>query len=228
MQIVIEKLNKHFIDAHHNLTVINELDWSIEQGKSVAIVGKSGIGKSTLLHLLAGIEPATSGKINIFNQEITSFSNNQLADFRLENLGFVFQFNNLLPEFTAVENVYLPLLLAQNKFSPEIKDKALGLLAKVGLAERAEHLPGELSGGEQQRVAIARALINDPKIILADEPTGSLDQSTGQEITDLLFDLVQQQQITLIVATHSLELAERFDFVYTMQAGGHLIRKEKS
>ena len=221
MGIVVSNLVKSYNDAGRDLTIINDISFELPSKNSIGIIGKSGIGKSTLLHLLAGIDYATSGSIEVEGENITNHTQDQLSEFRYKNIGFIFQFHNLLSEFTAIENVYLSLLL-QNIGESEAKDRAFNLLELLGLKDRVEHKPGQLSGGEQQRVAIARALINNPKILLADEPTGSLDVETGEEIANQLLGIVQDRGITLVTVTHNRELAERFDLTYKMSKGGDL------
>jgi len=190
------------------LPVLRNINFTIKKGQSAAITGTSGSGKTTLLSLLAGIDNVTSGNIVIDTEEITCMSENQLTKFRSQKLGFIFQSFYLLPHLNVLENVALPLdIVAKNNAN----DKAKELLELVGLSSRQDALPNKLSGGEKQRVAIARALINEPKVIFADEPTGNLDLETGQIITNLLFDLVQSKNLTLLLVTHDLALANRCD-----------------
>ena len=191
-----------------DLPVLRNINFTIKKGQSAAITGTSGSGKTTLLSLLAGIDNVTSGNIVIDTEEITCMSENQLTKFRSQKLGFIFQSFYLLPHLNVLENVALPLdIVAKNNAN----DKAKELLELVGLSSRQDALPNKLSGGEKQRVAIARALINEPKVIFADEPTGNLDLETGQIITNLLFDLVQSKNLTLLLVTHDLALANRCD-----------------
>ncbi len=221
MKIRFEDLTKVFRDGPKELIVINQLNLDFDQPETIAIVGKSGIGKSTLLHLLAGIERPSSGNIFVDDLNLSVLNENQLADYRLAQVGLVFQFHHLLGEFTALENVSLPLLI--KGFSETDADKqALEYLDLVGLKERVGHRPGELSGGEQQRVAIARALVHKPRMLLADEPTGSLDFETSEQIGDLILKISKEQNICLITVTHSLEFAKKFKTVYQMEAGGRL------
>lgn len=221
MKILIKNLSKTFIDADRELPIIKNLNWEVTGNQSIAIVGKSGVGKSTLLHILSGIEGVSAGSVIVGDQDITELNQNNLAKYRLQNIGVIFQMHNLLPEFTALENVTLPMLLAGRE-EGEVKKMAQELLKKVGLQDRMLHRPGKLSGGEQQRVSIARALANNPKLLLADEPTGSLDQETGRIISELLLEIGKEQQIALITVTHSMELAEKFDLIYKMSSSGHL------
>ena len=191
-----------------DLPILRNVNFTIEKGQSVAITGTSGSGKTTLLSLLAGIDNVSSGNIVIDTEEITCMSENQLTKFRSEKLGFIFQSFYLLPHLNVLENVALPLDIVAKD---DANDKAKELLKLVGLSIRQDALPNKLSGGEKQRVAIARALINEPKVIFADEPTGNLDLETGQIITNLLFNLVQSKNLTLLLVTHDLALANRCD-----------------
>jgi len=198
--------------------VLQGLDFSPRPGSLVAIVGASGAGKSTLLHILGTLERPTSGSIQYEGQEVFSLASNELARFRNLKIGFVFQFHHLLPELTALENVTLPGLIS-GRPRYELREAGTRLLDAVGLSARAEHRPSELSGGEQQRVAVARALINDPLLLLADEPSGNLDGPTGEELHDLLERLVRERGQTTVVATHNQRLADRADAVYRMEGG---------
>lgn len=201
----------------HNLTksygsvnVLRGIDVEIDKGEFITIIGKSGAGKSTLLHILGTLDKPDRGSVKIFDEDITAYSHDKLADFRNQHIGFIFQFHHLLPEFNAYENVIIPAMIARKK-EAEYKKKAEGLLDYLGLSNRLTHKPNELSGGEQQRVAIARALINDPSIIMADEPTGNLDSSTSAEIHQLISNLRQELNITFVIVTHNNELAELSD-----------------
>ncbi len=187
---------------------MRNLDLEIKKGDSLAVVGVSGAGKSTLIHILGTLDHPTSGALSIAGNNVFEWSEKKLAAFRNRTIGFVFQLNNLLPEFTALENTMMPALIGG--FSKkQAEDKALKLLQEVGLEHRLKHKPGELSGGEQQRVAIARALVMEPEILLADEPTGNLDTETGKKIEDILVNLNAIKKITLIVVTHNKLLADR-------------------
>ena len=190
----------------------------IEEGKLSVIVGASGAGKSTLLHILTGLDKPDSGSVNIFEKEITKLSDEKLSKFRNSTIGFVFQFHHLLPEFNAVENSAMPLLISGMDFN-KAKTKAAELLCLVGLGERLSHKPSELSGGEQQRVAIARALAMDPKIIFADEPTGNLDSVNGEAIHKLFLDLRDKLGITFLMVSHNPSLIEIGDIVFEMKDG---------
>jgi lipoprotein-releasing system ATP-binding protein len=203
-------LSKEYTDGDTHVKVLKGVNFFIDRAEQLAIVGSSGSGKSTLLHLLGALDTPNTGQVVFEDQDIFSFSANQQAQFRNQSLGFVYQFHHLLPEFSALENVAMPLLIAK-KPADEAQHRALDMLDKVGLASRAKHKPAQLSGGERQRVAIARALVTQPKLILADEPTGNLDQKTGESIYQLLNDLRQQMQTSFIVVTHDVQLAARLD-----------------
>jgi lipoprotein-releasing system ATP-binding protein len=200
------------------LEVLKGVDLELDKGEIVSIVGPSGSGKSTLLHILGTLDRADSGTISINNNKINSFNDKQLAAFRNKNIGFVFQFHHLLPEFTAIENVCIPGWI-QGRNKNEVADRAKSLLDALGLANRLENKPGALSGGEQQRVAVARALINDPLIIFADEPTGNLDSANARELHQLFFDLRNQFHQTFLIVTHNEELAKMSDRVLHMKDG---------
>ncbi|MDB2590158.1 ABC transporter ATP-binding protein [Candidatus Thioglobus sp.] len=208
MITVNQLLKTYKLPSGDDLPVLRNVNFTIKTGQSVAITGTSGSGKTTLLSLLAGIDNVTSGNIVIDKEEITCMSENQLTKFRSQKLGFIFQSFYLLPHLNVLENVALPLDIVAKD---DANDKAKELLKLVGLSSRQDALPNKLSGGEKQRVAIARALINEPKVIFADEPTGNLDVETGQIITNLLFDLVQSKNLTLLLVTHDLALADRCD-----------------
>ncbi|MEL7120563.1 MAG: ABC transporter ATP-binding protein, partial [Bacteroidota bacterium] len=192
------------------LQVLKGVDLVIERGEIISIVGKSGAGKSTLLHILGTLDQADSGTISIGKRRIDLMTKKELAHFRNQSVGFIFQFHHLLPEFTALENVMIPGLIGQ-KPEKKIKAKAIELLEYLGLADRLTHKPSELSGGEQQRVAVARALINEPEVVFADEPSGNLDTSSSQELHNLLFKLREDFTQTFVIVTHNEELAEMSD-----------------
>ncbi len=203
------------IDIHRSfptgagmLHVLRGVDIGVRKGEIVAVVGASGVGKSTLLHILGALDRPTKGRVSLNSTDVFSLSDRELAHFRNKTVGFVFQFHHLLPEFSAWENVMMPKLIAGEEES-SIRKKALNLLSEVGLLDRADHKPGELSGGEQQRVAVARALINDPQVVIADEPWGNLDKATGEELYNLISLLNQKKGQTFIIATHNQLLAQR-------------------
>jgi len=191
------------------LQVIRGIDLEVDEGDTLFIVGPSGAGKSTLLHLLAGLDKPDSGEVNLGGTPIYKLSDRKLSDLRNQRIGFVFQFYHLLQEFSAIENVMLPGLIRRDQNIARLKEKAGDILARVGLAARADNRPSELSGGEQQRVAIARALINSPEILFCDEPTGNLDSENSRMIYELIFDLAGKKGITVVVVTHQREYIER-------------------
>jgi len=209
---------KNIYKRYGSLEVLRGVNLEISKGEVVAIVGPSGCGKSTLLHILGSLDKADMGEIVINNKALSLLSGNKLAAFRNKHIGFVFQFHHLLPEFTALENVCIPGWLAgRNK--NEVKEKAESLLKILGLVDRNENKPNQLSGGEQQRVAVARALINNPDIIFADEPTGNLDSANAQELHQLFFDLRKQFNQTFLIVTHNEELSQLSDRVLHMKDG---------
>ncbi|MFY8137563.1 MAG: ABC transporter ATP-binding protein [Flavobacteriales bacterium] len=200
------------------LEVLKGVDLEIHQGEIVSIVGASGAGKSTLLHLLGTLDKPSSGSIFIEDKAIHSMNDRQLAQFRNQHIGFIFQFHNLLPEFTALENVCIPSFIKGN--GPDQSEaRALELLTLLGLKDRADHKPSQLSGGEQQRVAVARALINNPKVIFADEPSGNLDSKNAKELHELFFQLRKDFGQTFVIVTHNDELARMADRMLTMRDG---------
>ena len=198
--------------------IINKLNLNIAEGDHTAIVGVSGSGKSTLLHLMAGLEKASSGQIKILNQDISFLSQDELGVLRNTHLGFVYQFHHLLSDFNAIENVGIPLLIRRHPYKQAFKE-AEALLKKIGLGKRLTHKPSQLSGGERQRVAIARSLITKPKCILADEPTGNLDEKTAHFVFDLLLDLAKENSSTLALVTHDNQLASKLKFQYKLNQG---------
>ncbi len=204
--------------SYGNLKVLKGIDLHIQKGEVVSIVGSSGAGKSTLLHILGTLDQPDSGKLWINGEEISTLKGNALARFRNKHIGFVFQFHHLLPEFTALENVCIPAYLAKVSQS-EAEAKTHKLLDMLGLASRAQHKPNELSGGEQQRVAVARALINNPSIILADEPSGNLDSDNSRDLHELFFRLRDELGQTFVIVTHNLDLADMADRKLVMKDG---------
>lgn len=216
--INIQGLEKTYKTESETLTILKNLDLTIEKGSKIVIVGESGSGKSTFLNIVGGLDTATSGVVKAGPYEITSLDEKQISQYRSNFLGLIFQFHYLLKDFTALENVFLPAYMAGLKKTEAIK-KAKQLLCDVGLEGRADHLPSQLSGGERQRVAVARALINDPQIILADEPTGNLDPANAKMIGDLLFSMADKYDKTLILVTHDMELASKGDKIYSIKEG---------
>lgn len=215
----VEGLKKVFRSGESDLVLFDNLSFQVTQGQMLAIVGESGAGKSTLLHILGALDRASAGDVYFAQFRVNALSEEDAAGLRNRELGFVWQFHYLLPEFTALENVAMPLLLRQRR-RKEAEAEAVRWLAEVGLEKRAHHRSGELSGGEQQRVALARALITRPKLLLADEPTGDLDTRTGEAVFDLIKRLHRDYQLTSVIATHNLGFARRCDRVFRLQAGG--------
>lgn len=220
--IVAKNLNKSYSKENLEIPVLKDLSLEIIDNESVAILGDSGSGKTTLLSLLGGLETVSKGSIEFFGTEIHNLDQAQLTHFRAQNLGIVFQQYHLMDYLTALENVALPLEIAGD---PRAEEKASELLKEVGLEHRGDHLPAQLSGGECQRVALARALVTQPKVILADEPTGSLDSNTGNNVMDLLFKMKELHKTTLILVTHNEVLAQRCDRILRMK-DGQLIQVE--
>ncbi len=204
-------------DASGKLAILRDISFALEAGQTAAIVGASGSGKSTLLGILAGLDTPTAGTVHLAGQDLFALNEDQRAALRARHVGFVFQSFQLMSNLTALENVMLPLELAG---VPDAKAQATAMLQRVGLGERLQHRPKVLSGGEQQRVALARAFVVKPELLLADEPTGSLDHATGAAIMDLMFDLNREQGTTLVLVTHDRQLAERCERRLTIEAGG--------
>ncbi len=207
----LENIEKKYSSNSEELHIIRNLNFVVEEGEFISILGRSGSGKSTLLNVIGLLDKIDSGKIFIDGKEVEALSETEKDSLKNQGIGFVFQFHYLLPEFTALENVMLPALLNNFDKKEEIEKKALSLLKKVGMEERKSHKPSQLSGGEKQRVAIARALINSPKILLADEPTGNLDEETSEMIFKILKDINKNEKQTIIVVTHSKDLADISD-----------------
>lgn len=216
--ITINQLEKTYISKGETLTILKDLSLLVPEGQKVIVVGESGSGKSTLLNIIAGIDSATKGTVIAGDWNISELKEKDLTDYRANFLGLVFQFHYLLKDFTALENVFLPAYM-KGLGKKEANEKAKVLLEDVGLADRMTHLPNELSGGERQRVAVARALINDPKLILADEPTGNLDPANATMISDLLFSMVEKHKKTLILVTHDSKIAQKGDVCYSIKDG---------
>jgi lipoprotein-releasing system ATP-binding protein len=216
--VEVRGVEKRFFHEGRELTVLKPIDLTIDSGEMLTIVGASGAGKSTLLHLMGTLDLPTSGQILFNGNDVTRYSSAQLAEFRNESLGFVFQFHHLLPEFNALENVMMPGLI-RGLSRRSLRERAERLLSEVGLTERLKHRPGELSGGEQQRVALARALSLEPALVLADEPTGNLDSQTSEAIHELFVGLNRTHGTTFLIVTHSVDLAARMPRVVTMRDG---------
>jgi lipoprotein-releasing system ATP-binding protein len=216
--VKIKGLEKTFVQAGRKLTIFQNLDLKVEAGEIVALVGQSGAGKSTLLQIAGLLDKPTGGQIVINGEEAHKLSDGARARLRNQYIGFVYQFHHLLPEFDAVENVAMPLIIRGANHT-EAKDKAEGILRSLGLGERLDHRPARLSGGEQQRVAIARALANDPKLLLADEPTGNLDPETSAGVFEILMEQARERGIGALVATHNLQLADQMDRGLELRGG---------
>ena len=220
--IEISKLSKSFPspDGEETVHVFNDVDLEVEAGSSVAIVGPSGSGKSTLLNLIGLLDKPTKGSIEVNQQSLSSLSDQEVAEYRNQTVGFVFQSHHLLPSCSVLENVMIPALAGFGKLGGgDLRNRATELLKEVGLDHRLSHLPSQISGGERQRVAVARALINNPALLLADEPTGALDQSNSNNLVDLLNQLNEQKGITLLMVTHSIDSANQMKHAYHLNDG---------
>ncbi len=213
-----ERLSKRYGEGEHAIRVLEDLDLEIRRTERVAIIGESGVGKSTLLHILGTLDRPSAGTVFLGDQDLFALSDAELAALRTREIGFIFQFHHLLPDFTALENVMMPGLIAGLSWA-DAQTKAEEMLLKVGLGERLTHRPGELSGGEQQRVAVARALVLGPRVVLADEPTGNLDPVTGDGVLRLLLALNQELGVTMVIVTHSEKLAAAMDRTLRLSAG---------
>lgn len=216
--LACEAVCKSYNDGVLDVQVLDNLDLQVEKGQSISIIGSSGSGKSTLLHILGGLDKPTSGRVSLMGSDLSQMSQKDLSALRNRRLGFVYQFHHLLPEFSALENVMMPLLIGKTP-KDEARSRALAMLEKAGLKERVQHRPGELSGGERQRAAIARALVTEPACLLADEPTGNLDRKNAQNVLDMMLDLKAELDTALVVVTHDDGLAARFERVLTMADG---------
>ncbi|WP_169545598.1 ABC transporter ATP-binding protein [Sneathiella aquimaris] len=219
----LEKVGRTFKQGPETLEILDNVDLQIKPGEIVALLGQSGAGKSTLLQIAGLLEPPTSGRVIIAQTDCTKASDKRRTEMRRDKIGFVYQFHHLLPEFSALENVMMPNLIAGISRSVS-KQKATALLTKMGLEHRLSHRPAKLSGGEQQRVAIARALANDPALLLADEPTGNLDEQTAELVFANFMDLVRQHNVAALVATHNRDLAKRMDRI--VQVRDHMLIEE--
>ncbi len=219
-RVILEGIDIHksFQTGSERLEVLKGVNLRIYRGEMVAVVGASGVGKSTLLHILGALDRPNKGKVSLNSTDIFSMNERELAHFRNKTIGFVFQFHHLLPEFTALENVLMPKLIAGEEMK-DVKKKGEEILAEVGLMERKDHRPGELSGGEQQRVAVARALINDPQILVADEPSGNLDKENKDNLHQLFTQLNEKRNQAIVLATHNQELAQRAKRIYRLKDG---------
>ena len=211
-------VSKSFSGADEELVIFRHLDLAVQEGEALAVLGASGSGKSTLLHLMGALDRPTSGTIRFDGRDMADMGPDEQAAFRNQSLGFVFQFHHLLPEFSALENVAMPALIGGENFGA-VAPRARAMLERVGLAERMESKPATLSGGERQRVAIARALLQRPRVLLADEPTGNLDEHTGAQVGDLLLELNRELGMTMVIVTHNQELAARMDRGLELRAG---------
>ena len=216
--VSVRALNKSYVVGSQRIHVLRDLDIDVAPGEMVAIVGASGVGKSTLLHVLGGLDRSDSGVVQLAGIDVTGMPDASLVEFRNRNVGFVFQFHHLLPEFDAAENVAMPMRISRAP-GPEAEQRATELLTRVGLGERLTHRPGMLSGGEQQRVAVARALVMRPALLLADEPTGDLDEATAESLHQLLREMHAEHRLTSIIATHNPRLAAACDRVLRLEMG---------
>jgi lipoprotein-releasing system ATP-binding protein len=216
--VIVRGLNKYYATGDKRLHVLRDLDLTVEKGEMVAIMGASGVGKSTLLHVLGGLDTIDSGQVAVGDHDITTMNDEARVAFRNRHIGFVFQFHHLLPEFTAIENAMMPMRIARTS-AAAARPKAEQLLARVGLGDRLEHRPGMLSGGEQQRVAVSRALVMQPALLLADEPTGDLDETTADALHQLLRDMHGEFGLTAVIATHNPRLAAQCDRTLRLEGG---------
>jgi lipoprotein-releasing system ATP-binding protein len=216
--VYVDGLVKHYTDAGRMVRVLEGVHLEVRPGEKIAIVGESGVGKSTLLHLLGALDRPTAGVVRYGSADLQALSPRALAAFRNREIGFIFQFHHLMADLTAEENVMMPGLIAGRGWD-RTREEARAVLSRVGLAERLDHKPGELSGGEQQRVSVARAIVLSPRVLLADEPTGNLDPATGEEVQELLIELNRERGVALIVVTHNPRLAAAMDRVLRLEGG---------
>jgi len=217
---------QNIVKSYTNLMVLKSISLKVERGSIVSIVGASGAGKSTLLHILGTLDHPDDGNVFINGLNLTQLKGNELAAFRNKNIGFVFQFHNLLPEFTALENVCIPAYFANNKSDKEVISRGMELLELLGISTRKDHKPSEMSGGEQQRTAVARALVNNPAIVFADEPSGNLDSHNAEELHKLFFKLREELGQTFVIVTHNEELADMADTKLEIK-DGYIIDQQK-
>lgn len=216
--VSVKSLEKTYRTESESLTILRDLNLEIEKGKKITIVGESGSGKSTLLNIIGGLDSPTSGSVKCGQYDLSSLDEKKLSEYRSHFLGLIFQFHYLLKDFTALENTFLPSIMAGLPKKKAVQ-KATQLLKDVGLENRLDHLPSQLSGGERQRVSVARSLMNDPQLILADEPTGNLDPENAKMIGSLLFSMVEKYQKTLLLVTHDVNLAKKGDLCYSIKNG---------
>lgn len=221
MTLNLKEITKTYQSGENSTrrTILNQLDLLVNQGDRIAIVGPSGSGKTTLLNLMGTLDRPDSGKMLFEEQDLSYLSDQELAVFRNEKIGFVFQMHHLLPQLTLLENILLPTLTNKKLQGKETLDRAMHLISRMGLANVSHQKPSQLSGGECQRTAVARALINRPKLILADEPTGALDHHSAFNLTDLLVELNKEEELTLIVVTHSMDIAQKMNLIYSLEEG---------
>ncbi len=224
MKVELQNVSKSYRIGGQEVPVLHNVSFTFPEGKALAVTGPSGVGKSTLLHILGGLDAPTSGNILFDDADLAQLADEPRARFRGKHIGFVFQFHHLLAEFSALENVAMPLVISGMTVE-EARESSFDILQRVGLEDRVEHLPGQLSGGQQQRVAVARSLVTNPDVVFADEPTGNLDAQTSRSVTELLLELHQEQGNTLVIVTHNQELAESLGIIAEMKAGGGLERR---